>query len=231
MKINQNIHPYEDGFENDEKRYEWQMNVRANYLILGDKNQHVPIDIVGAPGRVVTSDLIWLHRNELIAGSFMSNIQSVAPMENKDIDIYFKCEKDAEDFRLLNKIHKPHIMYKSSIAMQLVRGGTVLNLIYGVAYDNANDLISHFDIRACSIAYDPQHNLVHAVRGAIYDAANKRIVFNPVPHNTTVARIMKYAQRGFDMDAYQRLFFTELIKSDMYNTDLELSTGYRAVHK
>jgi hypothetical protein len=224
------VHPAHDGFE-DEKRYEWQMDIRANYLILGDKNVEVPIETITNLGKILDTNLIWLHRGELIAGSFMSNLAHNADIKYNDIDIYFHSANDANEFLLANKISNASVMFRGPIAIQVMFGKQILNLIWGVAFNDAKDLISHFDIRACSVAYDPQWNLVHTVKGALWDAANKFIVFNPVPHHTTVARVIKYVQRNFNMDAYQRLFFAELIRSDMYNTDLELSTGYRPVQK
>jgi hypothetical protein len=232
IKLNTHANPnlYRDNLS-DEKRYEWQMSVRANYLILGDKEVNVPVDVISSPLKVLETNLVWLHRGELIAGSFMSNLQTISKMENTDIDIYFKNIVDVNDFLYANPIQRLHVMNETKVAMQVHYDNQILNLIHGVAFDDAKDLITHFDIRACSIAYDPQWNLIHVVRGALHDAAGKCIVFNPVPHNTTVARVVKYAKRGFDMDPYQRLFFSELIKSDMYNPDLELSTGYRAIQK
>lgn len=236
IKIATNFGPSADDFETDEKRYEWQMSLRSNYLLLGDdKNFQIPIDVITSPYKIVHSNVIWLNRGELIAGSFMCNVAAGADVQHTDIDIYFKSKADADQFVQINRVHVfPHQFthqYASTIASKGAFDNQYFNLIYGVEYSDAKDLITRFDIRACSIAYDPQFNMVYAVRGALFDAVQKRIVFNPIPHNTTVARVVKYAQKGFDMEAYQRLFFAELIRSDMYNPDLELSTGYRAVQK
>lgn len=232
MNLTSTFSEMEDRFEsNDEKRYEWQMSVRANYLLLGDKNVNVPVTARSAPFSMIQSKILWPHRGELIAGSFMSNIAYGADIKNKDIDVYFKNEAEAVNFMNMNSISNHHIIAKGQVAVQVWCENQIFNLIHGIAYDDAKDLITHFDIRACSVAYDPQYNMVWNVDGSLYDAVQKRIVFNPVPHNTTIARVLKYAQRGFDMDPYQRLFFAELIRSDMYNTDLEISTGYRAIWK
>lgn len=236
IKLACNIGVSDDGFETDEKRYDWQMSIRSNYLLLGDdKNFQIPIDVISSLHKVIHSNIIWIHRGELIAGSFLCNIASGADVRHGDIDIYFKCKADADHFVQVNRVHVwPNQFpgtYTNKVAVKAVHDNYQLNLIFGIQYSDPKDLISRFDIRACSIAYDPQFNLVYAVRGALADAVNKRIVFNPIPHNTTVARVVKYAQKGFDMEAYQRLFFAELIRSNMYNPDLELSTGYRAVHK
>jgi hypothetical protein len=220
--------PFEDKFESDEKRYEWQMAVRANYLLLGDTNVKLPIEVHKNPMPIIDTPLRWINRGELVAGSFMCNYTANAEIPNKDIDIYFKCKADVETFMGANRVWS---MTHNDIANIVLYGGVMYNLIHGVHYDDPEDLISHFDIRACSIALDPCTNTVYNVEGALSDCARKRIIFNPVPHNTTIARLVKYAQKGFDIDPYQRLFFAELIRSEKYNYDLEISTGYRAVVK
>jgi hypothetical protein len=225
--------PLYDDFESDEKRYEWQMAIRANYLLLGDTKVNVPVDIRGLPKPLLETNIKWLNREELIAGSFMSfAVQGTTLTEVNDVDIYFKSKDDALQFLQQNSN-----MVKSSenevlIDAYLWTGKRLnFNLIFGVHYDDPADLIVHFDIRACSIAYDPSENVTYEVPGALADCCIPRVVYNPVPHNTTIARLIKYVQRGFDIDPYQRLFLAELIKSDQYNGDLELTTGYRAVPK
>lgn len=224
--------PLEDSFESDEKRYEWQMSVRANYLLLGDKSVNVPVDIIKMPKPVVKTNIKWLNRGELIAGSFMCTaVQGSSIGKPADIDIYFKSKNDAAEFIKLNNLG---IVDQNDVYFSAFKVGALmaeLNLIFGVHYEDPVDLVSHFDIRACSIALDPSTNIVYAVAGAATDCAIKRVVYNPVPHNTTIARLVKYVKKGFDIDPYQRLFLAELIKSDQYNSDLEITTGYRAITK
>jgi len=219
----------DDGFASDEARYRWQMDVRSHYLLLKDKNIPLKIDISKLTPEMLVTQLTWLNSGELIAGSFAGGVVLDADLKPADIDIYFKSLGDATQFREINFRLLPIFSMELGVCSVVVCYGQKFNLIHGVQYDSPEDLISHFDIRACSIAIDPNAQKIYSVKGAIHDCFFKRIVFNPIPHNTTVARLVKYTQKGFDIDAHQRLFFAELIKSDMYNPEIELSTGYRAV--
>jgi hypothetical protein len=222
--------PTGDEFKSDEDRYNWQMSIRANYLLLGDTKAHVPVDIIKPPKMVLGSTLNWPRKDELIAGSFMSSIVQGSNVIHSDIDIYFKCKSDVDLFLSMNpkvRLMRPLPLDKEDKGQILAaHGNHTLNLIYGVPYADPADLISHFDIRACSIALDPSSNTVYAVVGALGDCCNKNIIYNPIPYNTTIARLLKYIHKGFTIDAYQRLFLSELIRSEQYNADLELSTGY-----
>lgn len=229
ISILSDLYSSDDDFESDEKRFAWQMEMRANYILLKDKNANVTVYSVKHNRKVLSTDLKWPNTGELIAGSFLCNLVQGANVPHNDVDIYFKSKEDAVRFCALNPQLKT--MYQSDIAVQMADGNQVLNLIYGVAYSSPDDLISHFDIRACSIAHDPHTNTTYFVKGATGDCAGGFIVYNPVPHNTTVARLVKYVQKGFNLDPYQRLFLVELLKGDQYNPDLEITTGYRAVQK
>ena len=99
-----------------------------------------------------------------------------------------------------------------------------INLIYGVHYTSAGYLISRFDIRACSMAIDPNQKQLYVVRGAVEDATMKRLNFNPIPRATTIKRFTKYIKRGFEADKYQNLFFVELLRSPIYSPELEILT-------
>ena len=224
-------HGTRDDFETDEKRYEWQMSIRANYLLLGDSRVSVPVDIIKPTTPILSTNIRWINREELIAGSFMSMaVQGSLVTKAEDVDIYFKSRDDVTTFLRLNPNLKMSSQNDVLVNAHTLGGHSVeFNLIFGVAYEDPADLITHFDIRACSIALDPSKNTVHSVAGSLPDCCMRRIVDNPVPHNTTVARLVKYIKKGFDIDPYQRLFLAELIKSDQYNSDLELSTGYRAI--
>jgi hypothetical protein len=219
-----------DGHENDEKRYDWQMSVRANYLLLGDSVVNVPVDELKLDEQIIATKLKWIDHGELIAGSFMCQVVHDSQIDYNDIDIYFKSKEDMMKFAKVNKLVVTRF-YQNSACVGVLATGSLLNLIFGVAYDNPADLISHFDIRACSIALDPNANTLYSVRGAFADCLIKRIVYNPVPHNTTIARLIKYTQKNLMIDAYQRVFLAELIKDSRYNPELEITTGYRAVQK
>jgi hypothetical protein len=230
IKINASIYPGStDEFKSDEDRYNWQMDWRANNLLIGDTDAVLTIRINGHSKPVLESDFTWINRGELIAGSFMSRLIVCQEIPYGDVDIYFKSKDDADKFRWANP--KLRLTHQGEVTTQLMDDKIVINLVHGVNYSSPEDLISRFDIRACSIALDPNTNITYSVKGAAGDCSMKRIVFNPNPHNTTIARLVKYVERGFSIDPYQRLFFAELIRSDLFNPKLEISTGYRAVKK
>jgi hypothetical protein len=216
-----------DGFESDEKRFEWQMNMRANHILLGDTRSTVTIQAIQLKRPLIKTDVRWTLSGELISGSFMSGAVRNSQIPAEDIDIYFRSQSDADDFMRANP--RIHLQSTNKVAYNALSEGKKLNLIFGIKFNDPVDLISHFDMRACSIALDPCTNIVYAVQGAFEDCCMKRIVYNPVPHNTTIARLVKYAKKGFDIDPYQRLFLAELLKGEQYNPNLEISTGYRAV--
>jgi hypothetical protein len=219
----------DDFGSNDEARYNWQMDRRASSILIGDDDDVMKVRVYKHSTSVLQTDFNWIQSGELIAGSFMSGIVHNTSITHGDVDIYFKSKTDADLFCTANPKLKQ--MYKGDVAAQLADNNTVINLIFGVSFDSPEELISRFDIRACSIALDPNTNTTYALKGAAGDCAMKRIVFNPNPHNTTVARLVKYVEKGFVIDAYQRLFFAELLKGTQYRPDLELTTGYRAVVK
>lgn len=212
--------------ENLKKHYEWQCGVLATSLLVEDFQPHIEV-IKQDRGRGHLSHFFpqfkWINQGELMAGSFLSH-QINRTIDHKDIDIYFKSKADAEQFIKLNCIN----MYPAAgdIALKGTKSTDIVNLIYNVPYTDASSLITRFDIRACSIAFDPSSRECFFVNEAILDCMQKKIVFNPLPFNTTVNRLVKYIQKGFSIDAYQRLYFSELIRSEKYNKDLELTTGY-----
>jgi hypothetical protein len=148
-----------------------------------------------------------------------------------DIDIYFKNKEDAQKFINMNQSLRDiksgnisGIDYSNPMCIYTHTGKEKINLIYGVEYDKPGDLISRFDIRACSMAIDPNSDTLYVVKGAMEDATNRRIVFNPVPRGVTVRRLTKYIKKGFTIDGHQSLFFAELVRSDIYSPELELMT-------
>jgi hypothetical protein len=150
-----------------------------------------------------------------------------ANVQSNDIDIYFQSKEDAIAFAKLNFPNLQTGSDKVGLRVYTDSGGS-FNLIHGIAYRKPEELITRFDFRAISIALDPTSNTVYAVRGALFDVSRKRLVYNPLPNSATIARLVKYVNKGFSIDPYQRLFLAELLRSDTYNADLELRTGYRA---
>jgi hypothetical protein len=227
------INPVPDQFSSDKERYEWQVEARANYILIEDDTPVVATDKYELVKDIIDSNLVWLDKGELIAGSFLCNIvEHASPIQVSDVDIYFKCKDDAKLF--LNKntfLFTLDNFSKATVSVTAELGDIKLNLIFGINFDSPEDLITRFDIRACSIAYDPSKKTIYWVRGALSDCDKRRIIYNPIPHNTTISRLVKYIEKGFHIDPYQRLFLAELISSDMYNSDLEISTGYRAVYE
>lgn len=209
-----------------EEYHKWQLDHLANALLIEDYNPNVDVDVYKWATK---THYIWPNKGELISGSFMSKTVATAfikhpvAFEAADVDIYFKKKEDAQEFVRINNISgfdfsSPVCSYGHDLSIKL-------NLIYGVEYASPANLISRFDIRACSMALDPSNNLLYIVRGAINDCSSREIVFNPVPRGCSVRRLVKYVEKGFSIDdKYQRLFFAELIRSPIYSTELELVT-------
>ena len=214
-----------------EKLFEEQMNVRANYLLLGDDRLPNPplnsANVKTTP--IISTTLKWINRGEIIAGSWVSSEVFNSKFGAADVDIYFKSRNDVEDFLKLNRLVGKLSMNK--IAATVDTPGFSLNLIFGVHYEDVGDLIYRFDFRACSTALDPNSSTIYWVDGAVDDALQRRIVYNPLPHNTSIARLVKYVNKGFTIDAHQRVFLLDLIKTGTVNPDVELTSGYRAVKK
>lgn len=203
-----------------------QTNHLANALLMNDYDPLVEVsshgfftysNLVFPPGSLISGSFLMLHVGAMLhLGPFMNA---------EDIDIYFKCKEDAVQFAKNNGI--TNIKFDSPMCAYSTHYGEKLNLIYGIEYDSPANLISKFDIRACSMACDPNLNEIYVVRDAIRDMTLKEICFNPVPRAVSVRRLAKYIEKGFKIeDPYQRLFFAELIRSNIYSTELELFTGY-----
>lgn len=212
-----------------EKLYKAQCDALASALLIKDRNPSLTVDIhkIGW-----TSHFDWINKGELIAGSFMAS--EIAKSVNGkgflagDIDIYFKSRVDAVSFCAINSMHNADFstVDPNSVCIYFNQDGMKFNLIWGIHYESPEHLVSGFDIRACSMAYDPASGNLYTVNGAIDDATEQRIILNPVPRATSINRIIKYTQKGFLMDKYQRVFFAELVRSEIYSSELELKTGY-----
>jgi hypothetical protein len=209
----------------NEPLFKYQMNHLTSALLIDDYNPQVEIDSCSFG----TKPCLKFPDGALISGSFIMSL--VAQQLNgtlltwDDIDIYFKTQADAEFFVKMNQKDLSTFDFKSPICAYGFYGSDKVNLIYGVQYDSPAHLISRFDIRACSMAVDPNKEVLYVVRGAPDDASRKILAFNPVPRGVSVRRLIKYTKKGFEMDTHQGVFFAELIKSDIYSAELELSTN------
>jgi hypothetical protein len=205
--------------------FDYQISHLANALIVDDYDAKVDIDtcLVNAATPFV------FPKDALISGSFVmhhvaKHIGHIDLMFD-DIDIYFKNKDDAKEFLTLNGVHPTHFSgFDGPMCSYGYMEGHKMNLIYGVEYDNPAHLIERFDIRACSMAIDPNTMTLYTVKGAIEDATQKNITFNPVPRGVSVRRLTKYIKKGFSIDGYQSVYFVELCRSDIYSQELELMT-------
>lgn len=202
--------------------YKYQLDRLSSALLVDDYNFNYPVLSTSCQ---LESNLVF-PKDSYISGSYVINIISkfIKELPYDDIDIYFKCQKDAEDFVKVNQHLLTRFNFNSPICTYGWYGGEKLNLIYGVKYSSVEDLIGRFDIRACSVAIDPNNKLFFCVENAIYDILTQTIVFNPVPKSISVRRLEKYVKKGFTLDTYQGLFFSELVKSPIYSPELELQT-------
>jgi len=214
---------YRDG----ERLFNYQMDALANGIILND----YLADSVFYNNKVIfTPRFTFLNRGEVIAGSSVCRL--VNPyIEANDVDIYVRSVEDAIALLSVNnskldKYHPPLDVSKHKVCYTVVSLGTKINLIWGIKYKDAEDLISRFDIRACSMALDPNSSTFTVLSGAVEDSINNMIHFNLSPRSVSVARLLKYISKGFTLDKYQRVVFAELIRNGYHSNELELTTGY-----
>ncbi len=168
-------------------------------------------------------------KDSLISGSFVMHHVSkqIGNVSHQfdDIDVYFKNKADAQQFLNLNGGNGASFSdFSNPMCSYGYLGGDKFNLIYGVEYNSPAHLISRFDIRACSMAMDMNSMELHVVKGAIEDATQMKVTFNPVPRGVTVRRLAKYLKKGFSIEQHQSVFFVELLRSDIYSAELELMT-------
>ena len=208
----------------EEALYKEQFAALTSALLLNDFNCPMPTLIATATMAYKT----FYPKGSLVSGSFIANeigTQLGRPLPVKDVDIYFKSKEDAQFFLETNKVFYQKNTFKSDMCAYIQRSGAVYNLIYGVQYETPADLISGFDIRACSVALDPNNSELHFVKGAVSDILGRHIVWNYVPKKMSVSRLVKYVEKGFKIDSYQRLFFIELLRSNIHDSSFELATG------
>jgi len=174
-----------------------------------------------------SSSVFFPKKGEIIAGSAVSSTWS--NLSPSDMDVYFNTYDQIVEFvranegrnlldteiQALNKSKNVHISF----------GRTVINAIL-YDFKSEIDIISKFDIRASSMAFNPQTSKLFTINSAIEDAMARRIVFNPFPNRTSLCRLLKYIQKGYEIDRYQMAVFTELIKNPtIHNATVELTTG------
>lgn len=207
--------------------YDYQIGHLASALLIDDYDPGVEIDSCSMSSCL--SNFVF-PKDALISGSFVmhwvaKNVGS-QDIQFDDIDIYFKKKEDAQEFLKVNKVDNEwHFDFQNPMCAYGQIGSAKYNLIYGVEYESAANLISRFDIRACSMAIDPNKKTLYVVRGSIEDATRQQISFNPVPRGVSVRRLAKYLKKGFNLlDSHQSVFFRELLCSDIYSPELELMT-------
>lgn len=209
---------------NEEDTFKQQTNDIAESILL---NAPIKVDFNILDSVRSEPNIKWMM-DELVAGSSVSQLFNSA-IYSDDVDVYFKSINDAILFAKLNKVDQ-QVQWnlakdQLNICAWVTLNNRKYNLIWGIKYNDAKDLISRFDIRACAMAYDPYWNKITMVRGSLQDAIEQRIVWQPTAEHISIHRLIKYHEKGFTIDAYQRVMFAELLKTK-YNTDLELSTGY-----
>lgn len=220
------------GLLRGEEYHKTQTSALADYIMVGDKDPQIQVDVVDIETLVGLDEIKFINNGELISGSSVAQkmvrklyYSSLGPSAN-DIDIYFKSIDDAKTFCSINKIYDINFDAKNSVCAYAYYNKIKLNLIYGIEYSSPADLICRFDIRACSMAIDPNNKKLYLVRASVEDAYHKQITFNPVPRAVNVNRLVKYINKGFTIDPHQRVFFAELLQTDIYSQKQELITGY-----
>jgi hypothetical protein len=175
----------------------------------------------------IKDNFIWPNKGEIIAGGYLIHERD-RYITYSDIDIYFKSKTNALEFLELNSIEfstdlsKNEHSFKTSFKTPR-NSKAELNIIYGVDFNDKEDLIKKFDFRCCAIAYCPNNDEITYAIGALTDISYKRLIFNPYCSNTTLSRLLKYKDKGFDIDKSQINLFVDFIKSEKYNSSLEFA--------
>lgn len=206
--------------------YKSQLDHLGNALLIDDYDPKVEVEKIN----IHATNKFLFPKDALISGSFVANyVSQVAggtSISWDDVDIYFKTKVDAEQFCSMNNLSASSngFAFNNDICSYGWIEGVKVNLIYGIEFNSPEHLISRFDIRACSMAIDPNNMNLYIVKGAVDDCMTRRIIFNPVPRGISVKRLTKYIKKGFDIEGYQSQFFAELIKTNIYKPELELFT-------
>lgn len=223
MKGDIDIHEVE---YSSHEHYQAQMDDIQDAILLGSAPKNFSFISItekeeGFP-KMDVLDLLKFVGGEIISGSYMCNTYNDSIVA-KDIDIYFKDEDHIKRWCEANSLTVPPTSYK--LCSYLTFENREINLIYGVPFVNVVDLISGFDIRACTVSYNVDDKTVYAARQAIQDCYSKRIVFQTTCRNVTVRRLVKYLYKGMTLDLYQMAIFNELIRLKP-NRDQELTGSY-----
>lgn len=207
----------------DKELYEEQLNHLGSALLVDDYNPGVTVDTCS----IQTQFNLSFPQGALLSGSYVMHVVAQqlhgGKVDFDDIDIYFKNKTDAQEFIKNNKFYGINID-DNPMCYYGHQDGQKFNLIFGVEYDSPDNLITRFDIRACSLAIDPNTLTLYAVRGAAEDISVKKLTFNPVPRGCSLRRYAKYIAKGYTAESYQNMFFVELLKTDIYKPELELLT-------
>lgn len=209
---------------NAKEHYESQMENIEDLILLGNTRLEKTTEV--SRDWFYLQDLTklrWLtslseHHGEVVAGSYMSAAVNKSIRYN-DIDVYFYSKEHANLWCKINYISIPEYVF--DLCATVYRKGVKINLIIGIPFNSVEDLISSFDIRACAIAYVPETNKIIEVEGALDDCKHKRIIFQTGAKYITVKRLVKYLDKGFSIDEYQQVIFSELIRFKP-NRDLEI---------
>lgn len=168
------------------------------------------------------SQFKWVPGAVVAGSSIMNIINSGIPAN--DVDIYVKTKEDAKRLLLLNQMKT--FPYESEFCTVGAWQNIQINIIWGIKFDTARDLIAGFDMRCCAVAIDAISGEFFHVDGAIEDCQNKRVIFQTNPRTVSLYRLLKYVGKNFTVDKYQRTVLAELIKSGKHDNNLELTTGY-----
>lgn len=236
------IIPLDDRFEvvinqvfDAEACFKHQMDMFANCFILSD----LPNSYMDIVGNVEHKLPLKFTHAAYVAGSYVMSkvLRSIYRRDLgcttpfNDVDIYFPRFSDVEEFVTINNLEKQFYtqlkkQQQDWLCAWLTLNDIKINLIWGVEFYNEEDLLHGFDIRACAMCYLPLRREVRAVQGAIGDVVSGRIVYQIGARSTTIHRLLKYINKGFVIDKYQRVILAELIKNDQYSSNIEIHTNY-----
>jgi hypothetical protein len=159
----------------------------------------------------------------VIAGGALTNLLSVhlfgTRIPYNDVDVFILGDNAADialkfvhqNVPLETHISKSNVAY--SFIYNPISGMSIrYNLIHGYKANTAQEVISTFDFRCASIAFDVQTQKLFHIGGALIDIANKKLFINPSARAPTVSRMLKYVKhKGFACSESQIKIFTELL--------------------
>jgi hypothetical protein len=213
--------PLVQDIKKGEALYKEQLSHLGSALLMDDYDANVEV----RKGSININTGVKFPFGTLISGSYVMSIvaKQLAGLilTYDDIDLYFQTKELAQEFAKLNAAH---FDFTNPMCAYGHLGSQKVNLIYGVEHTSPAHLISRFDIRACSMAIDPNLGVLYVVAGSMEDCTQKKICFNPVPRGVSIRRLTKYIKKGFEIESHQSVFFVELLRSNIYSAELELMT-------